>query len=234
MKRMWGALAAVLAAAIVAGGCASNQSGVLVNTGSATNPFTADFFLPGVNTVDSGEITLTAGLFNGSGNDLVFTEPFSTSQLRIPDQAVFSTAQPIYDMDGDGAPDYIVLTLRALSAQAARSVSAIGQNGAAVAASTFYKVGGIAILPISATLSTPAQVTLPVNAAANPAQGTQYPLYKWDGNYAGPQGASASATGVWRFVEMVTVDSTGNTVTFPVSSFGEYAVVASAVTPATT
>jgi hypothetical protein len=228
MKRMWGVIAACVAMVALAGGCASNKALQL------TGDFTADEFLPGVNTVDSGEIELTAGKFDGSTNDLVFTEPFSTTQLLIQDTTVFTSGQQIYDTDGDGNLDYIVLTLRALSAQAADSVEALGPGGATVPGATFYKIGGIAILPPDASVNLAASVTVPVNAFADPAAGDTFQLYKWNGTYTGPAGGSLRSPGRWEYVKDVTVDSTGNTVTFTTTTFGEYAVVASTVTVPTT
>ena len=233
MKRMWGAVAAIVAAGLMLGGCASNQPLELTNPSDAKNGFAADHFLPDVNTVDSGKLTLSGfGVYDGGGNPLVFTEPFSTSQLQIADQTTFNTGEQIYDLDGNGHPDYMILTLRALSAVAARSVDAIGPGATVVPGPTFYKIGGIAVLPVDATVDKPAQLTLPVSPKVSPTAGTTYQLYKWKSNYTGPAGPSATTPGVWQYVQDVTVDSTGSTVTFPISTFGEYAIVTASV-PAT-
>jgi hypothetical protein len=230
MKHLSHANAFLLAIVMITAACSSGDNAVLTNPGNANAPFAADIFLPAVNTVDSGVINLTNGRFNGAGENLVFTEPFSGSRLRIPDQTSFSGPDQIFDTDGDADYDYIILTLRALSAQAAESVNASGALGAGVNPRTFYKVAGISILPLDSVVAASVDVTLPISAAGNPSAGKQYQLYRWTPAYGGPGEAYTRSTGSWQFVSNVTADSTGNTVTFTVSRLGQYAVATDAIT----
>lgn len=187
---------------------------------------TAGQYLPTVTEVDSGQIPLTDGAFNGEGNDLVLTEPASNAAVRLVDGATVASADDIYDLDFDGDMDFVVLTIRALSAQAAANDNARNSSGAVIPAGSFNKVGGAAFEPLSASFSIQCALTLPVHSAAGVGAGSSLNIYKYnDGTIDDRAIASwGEGIGVWEYFTSANVDSTGNTITFNVSNLGQYCV----------
>jgi hypothetical protein len=188
--------------------------------------------LPNVQQVDSGEIPLTDGLFNGAGNDLILEDPSSGAAARLVDQTVITSGEQIYDTDGDGDLDYFIMTIRALSAQGAASVQAysgdptsVDNPGQLISPSNFIKVGGAAFEPLDAAFTIPVQLTLPVNPdyATKPLL-----LYKFRNLYLDEFGRTLSddigtGSGYWVQLESVVLTNNGdNTFTFDVPTFGEY------------
>ncbi len=183
-------------------------------------------YLPTVTEVDSGQIPLTDGVFNGDGNDLVLTEPASNAAVRLVDGATVASGNDIYDLDADGDMDFVVLTIRALSAQAAANDNARNSSGAVIPAGDFNKVGGAAFEPLSASFTTLSSLTLPVHSAAGAGAGTTLNIYQYiDGTIDGRDTASwGEGIGVWEHFTTANVDSTGNTITFSASNLGQYCV----------
>jgi hypothetical protein len=187
-------------------------------------------FLPVINQVDSGEIALANGAFDGAGNDLVLTDPASGASIRLLDGNSVSTAEQTYDPDGDGDLDFIVLVLRGLAAHAAANVTAT-KGGAPVSPSTFTKVAGATLAPLDATFSVGVTVSLPLSAFADAGVGSVLELYKFDDGAVYGHSFSddiGTDTGVWEYVSDVTVEtlaSGGNGVSFTTNEFGHYCVV---------
>src|SRR5262245_1299812 len=149
MLRRFGLPACLLMASL----CVACSGGALLlkNPTDPKGGFAADAFLPPMQTGEA-ELALQGGKFDGAGNDLVFTDPVSSGSFKVADQTVFHSPDSIFDTDGDGKLDYIILTQRPLSGQAAASVSARDGSDNKVLGATFYKVGGVGIFPSDATI----------------------------------------------------------------------------------
>ena len=197
-------------------------------------------YLPLVQQADSGWIslevldgeTLLDGRLALDGNDLVLADPFSGTAIRLLDNSNVATAEQIYDTDGNGVPNYIVVTIRALSAQAAANVTAVDNEGSPIDPADFIKVGGAAFLPLDATFSAGVEITFPVNPSADPTPGKVYPLYKFvDNTIDGRQTAAdvGTGTGVWEYVTDVDVDGAGTTVTFSAAGLGQYCIATNTI-----
>ena len=186
-------------------------------------------YLPTVSVVDSGNIILTNGVFDGGSNDLVIADTPSRTKIRLLDQTAVYANNDLYDLDSDGDLDYIVLVLRPLSAQAAACTLAL-KDGSYVDLAEFDKVGGAGFEPHDASFSPGIELTLGISDAAEEATGQSIDIYKFDPDYAGPHSTSAdigTGSGVWNYYTSVSVslDDSVRVATFDVSRFGEYCVV---------
>jgi len=188
--------------------------------------------LPNVEQVDSGNIPLTNGLFNGAGNDLILSDPSSGAAARLVDQTFVTSGEQIYDTDGDGDLDYFIMTIRALSAQGAASVQAYDNDpsdtadpGLLISPANFIKVGGAAFEPLDAAFTVPVQLTLPVNPDY---ASRALLLFKFHNLYLDEFGRTLSDdigtnSGYWVELNSVVLTNNGdNTFTFSVPTFGEY------------
>ncbi|MEZ5338428.1 MAG: hypothetical protein R3F46_09185 [bacterium] len=174
--------------------------------------------------VDSGGITTfpDEGFFLGDGNDLSLTATSTPVTIVIRDNTFFSGVEQIYDTDGNGKMDYINISVRALSAQAAASID----NNSGLGANDFFKGGGVLIEPYDTNLSIACQVTIPINSGTA-FSAADYALFRWNGDYKAPSSDIGTDVGVWEFVNTPVTNNGDNTVTFSVSQFGEYTVVVS-------
>lgn len=197
-------------------------------------------YLPDIQQVDSGWIslevtdgtTITDGYFYTGGSDLVLADPYSGAAIQIYDENNVTTSEQIYDTDGNGLPNYIVVTIRALSAQAAASVTATDSSGSSIDSDEFIKIGGAAFLPLDAEFSNGVAITLPIYLYSGLVAGDSIDLFKFnDGTIDDRETASdvGTGTGVWEYVDTISVDSSGTTVTFDVDSLGQYCVATSSV-----
>jgi hypothetical protein len=198
-------------------------------------------YLPVVQQVDSGIISLEVaegeGFIDGrlslGGQDLVLADPFSGTAVRLVDESNVSTAEDVYDYEGNGVPNYIVVTIRALSAQAAANVTAFDADDNQLNPADFIKVGGAAFLPLDATFSAGVEITLPVSPNSNPEPGKLYDLYRWvDNTIDGRQTAAdvGTGTGYWQYLQDVEVGGTGINISFTVNELGQYCVATDEVT----
>ena len=160
------------------------------------------------------------GKFLGGGNDLSLSATSSPVTLVIRDNTFFSGVEQIYDTDGNGIMDYINVSVRAVSAQAAASQD----NNAGLAANNFFKGGAIFVRPGDANINLAMQVTIPINDGTAFSQ-ANYALFRWNGNYKAPSSDIGTNVGIWENVNTAVTNNGDNTVTFSVSRFGEYAVV---------
>jgi len=210
----------------------------------------AGIFLPTINRVDSGKIPLENGVLVGSGQLLL--DPASGARVALPQNTTVRSSDKYYDDDLDGDLDFIVLTIRPLSAHAAANVTAYLDSAQqeAVAPAKFVKVGGLALEPVGATFEPYVTVAMPVHPVAEPADGLEYDLYRFnDGSISGRTVADdiGTDTGWWEYVGTATVQeppqaasslrgasqATQYYVSFdiaynaadPGSSFGQYCIV---------
>ena len=151
------------------------------------------------------------------------------------DQAIIGSSEQIYDTDGDGDLDYIILVIRALSAHAAANVTAVDQNSIAIDPLEFNKIAGAAFEPLDATFSIATEISLPINPNVGTDVGDTLQIFKFNDNYEfehpGARSGSddiGTGTGVWEFVDNVVVEE-GPLVRFDVSSFGQYCAVATEI-----
>lgn len=162
------------------------------------------------------------GFFLGGGNDLSLTATVTPVTLVVKDNTFFSGAEQIYDTDGNGIMDFINISVRSLSAQAAASLD----NNTALSPSDFFKGGGVLIEPYDTIVSISTEVTIPINS--NPEfTSADYALFRWNGNYKAPSSDIGTDVGTWEFVNTPVTNNGDNTVTFNVSRYGEYTVVVS-------
>lgn len=188
-------------------------------------------FLPRVNEVDSGRIALGAGgVFLGEGSDLLLTDALSKTSIRLPDQTTVWTPDDYFDEDNNGLPDFIVLTIRPLSAHAAAGITAYDQLGNLVTPSLFDKVGGARFEPDTATFTPNVELTMGISSAAPENVGQSLDIYKFTSNYQvsrAPAFDIGSGTGIWRYYTTVAItESEGyEVVKFSASQLGEYAAV---------
>ncbi len=218
----------------------------LVACGGTGNRLDTDYdggrYLPIVQQVDSGWINLEVdtgtddkdgnpimqdGRLFLDGNDLVLADPHSGTAVRLLDNSNVTTAEQIYDIDGNGLPDYIVVTIRALSAQAAAGVTATDENDIPIAPADFIKVGGAAFLPLDANFSAGVEVTLPVHPAAEPTPGEAFSVYKFVDYTVDDRQTAAdvgTGTGLWEYFGEAEVDGSGTTVIFNAKAFGQYCI----------
>lgn len=183
-------------------------------------------FLPVIHQVDSGVISLTDGAFSGGGSDLVLGDPFSNASVTLFDNTTVTAPEQIYDPDGDGDLDYFVITIRALSAQAAACVSAVNESGSMIAPQSFVKVGGAAFEPLKAEFSNSVSITLPISSDYTAAE---LAVYKFDNWYLDPESRAANDdigtdSGLWRHFTSSLTDNGNATMTFATTSFGEYCI----------
>lgn len=227
-------------------------AGLLLAGCSAAGLREGETWLPLVNTIDSGTIVMDAGQFlvalntallgEGEGDTLVLSDPETGAKLELPDATTVSTAEQVYEQDGAPGIDYLVITLRRLGSLESLVTHGV-KDGAEVGFSDFFKVGGITVQPVDATLSQAITLTVPVNSNNSD---TGLELFKWipsaqttfavgtgsaaagDVNRARGKGVSGieTVTGNWEFVNTAVTINTDNTASFSVSSFGQYAVVA--------
>jgi hypothetical protein len=224
MRSFWGAL---LCATILAAGCGTGDRLDTEGDGPGGGQL-----LPIVNQVDSGEIPLTDGQYAGDGNDLVLSDPLSGAAVRLVDNAVVSSGEQIYDIDGDGDLDYFVMTIRALSAQGRASVEAYDGDplsptdpGVLIGGANFVKVGGAAFLPLDASFTIPVEITIPVNPDY---ASKTLSVFKFTNRYLDEYGRVVSddigsGTGYWVELPLLTLtNNDNNTFSFDAPSFGEY------------
>ncbi|MCH7472865.1 hypothetical protein IIA79_07940, partial [bacterium] len=129
-----------------------------------------------------------------------------------------------YNPDGDEVLDFIVLVMRALSAQAAANVTA-KKAGALVDPVSFIKVGGAAFLPYDAGFSTGVVITLPVHSSA----AGSLELFRFiDATTSGRLTAEdiGDHTGEWEYVQDVSLEA-NSTVIFSANTFGQYCIATS-------
>jgi hypothetical protein len=183
-------------------------------------------FLPEIATVDSGNVALANGLFDTEDQDLVVTDTSSNASFRLLDGNTIHSSQPIYDTDGDGDLDYVVLTMRALSASAQASTRTGADH--VVPFDDFNLVGGAALLPLDATFSTGVTLTLPVHSAITDTTLDVY-QFVFEGQEDGIRTATGieSVSGEWRFLRSVTPES--GAVSITVNGGGQFGLVADLV-----
>jgi hypothetical protein len=191
---------------------------------------------------DSGSWTLADGVLDprdadDNAADLYVPNQDLVPSFHIQNATQFHTADPTYDTNGDGVPDFIVITMRALSAQAAANVEAYTtEGGAAVDPGVFIKVGGCAIEPLDAVLtesgnsvSRPAEIWLPIYTGTD----GNLSVYKWvDETLIGRSTSDDIGTGTGHWVLYTTTleqPDGSYAVKFNVDSFGQYAVVSDSV-----
>jgi hypothetical protein len=162
------------------------------------------------------------GKFLGGGNDLSLSATVVPLTLVIRDNTFFSGADQIYDVDGNGIMDYINVSVRAVSAQAAASLD----NNSGLIPVDFIKGGAVHIMPNFTNLSLAMEVTIPINDSAS-FSSVDYVLFHWNGNYKAPSADIGTNVGIWESVNTPVTNNGDNTVTFNVSSYGEYAVIVS-------
>lgn len=223
----WIGGASLLLALLLTAGCGSGNRLDLVGDGPGGGEL-----LPVISQVDSGDIPLTDGQFDGGGNDLILGDPGSGAAIRLVDNTFVTSGEQIYDIDGDGDLDYFIMTLRALSAQGAASVAAYDNDpndgadpGLLINPENFIKVGGAAFEPLDAGFTIPVQLTLPVN----PDHATEtLAVFKFHNSYLDqfgriPSDDIGTDTGYWYQLPAITLTNNGdNTFTFSVPTFGEY------------
>jgi len=210
----------------------------------------AGIFLPTINRVDSGKIPLENGTLVAAGQLLI--DPASGARVALPQNTIVRSTDKYYDDDLDGNLDFIILTIRPLSAHAAANVTAYldSTQQDAVDPAKFIKVGGIALEPVGATFEPFVTVAMPVHPVAEPSDGMEYDLYRFnDGSVSGREVAEdiGTDTGWWEYVGTATVQeppqaassvrgasqTTQFYVSFdiaynaadPTSSFGQYCIV---------
>jgi hypothetical protein len=202
-----------------------------------------DVYLPVVNQIDSGSIVMKEGEFlvslnaallgDAEGDTLILSDPATGAKLELPDATTVGTAEQVYEMDGKAGIDYLVITLRRLGSMEGLVTHGVKDN-AEVGFSDFFKVGGITVQPVDASLSQSITLTVPINSTN---QDTSLELYKWipsaQATLSAGGGKSASGietvTGNWVFVSSTVTVNTDGTATFSVGSFGQYAVVSDIV-----
>jgi hypothetical protein len=189
--------------------------------------------LPEIATVDSGNVTLTDGLFDTNAQDLVVTDTSSGANFRLLADNRVTSDQSVFDLDGDGDLDYIVVTMRALSVAAQASTNAVN-NGAQVPFANFNLVGGAALLPLDAEFSEGVTISVPVSSAAAGTLGLYQFVFTGQEDDLRTASGIESVSGQWRFLGTVT--ESGGLATFTVDGGGQFGVVASSITvpPATT
>jgi len=210
----------------------------------------AGIFLPTINRVDSGKIPLTNGELTASGQLLI--DNVSGARVALPTGTFVRSSDKFYDDDLDGNLDFIILTIRPLSAHAAANVTAYRDSAHTdqVNPANFIKVGGIGLEPVGATFEPFVTVAVPVHPVAEPVDGGSYDLYRFvDGSISGRTTADdiGTDTGVWEYAGTATVQAppqatTGSNVTSqtafqyasfdisynaadPLSAFGQYCIV---------
>ena len=211
-------------------GCGTGNRIDLGNPGQ----FPQGYFLPIVHTLDIKlEAELVGGEYDGLGTDLTYpaeTALTSGASFTIRDGTAISTAEQIYDIDGDGVIDYIVLTIRSLSAQARGNGTVLGRDGFANPID-FYLVGGATFEPHDASFVPTIELNLPLSGSAV-FTGSSLPVYKFNPAFTDTRDTSADigdGSGYWELVGAGAVADNGLTVSISVSSFGQYAVVADEV-----
>ncbi len=193
--------------------------------------FPQGYFLPIVHTLDIRlEAELSWGEYDGLGSDLTYpaeTGVTSGTSFTIRDGTEIATGEQIYDIDGDGVIDYIVMTIRSLSAQARGNGTVLERDGLENP-NDFFLVGGASFEPHDASFVPTIELNLPLSGSAV-YDGTTLPVYKFNPEYTDNRGASADigdGSGYWELIGDGDVAANGLTVSISVSSFGQYAVVA--------
>jgi hypothetical protein len=184
----------------------------------------AGIFLPTINRVDSGKIPLENGTLVGAGQLLI--DPASGARVALPQGTIVRSSDKYYDDDLDSSQQD------------------------AVDPAKFIKVGGIALEPVGATFEPYITVAMPVHPVAEPSDGMEYDLYRFnDGSVSGREVAEdiGTDTGWWEYVGTATVQEppqaassvrgASQTMQFyvsfdiaynaadPTSSFGQYCIV---------
>ncbi len=198
--------------------------------------FEGGYFLPPIQTTSIRlEAELVAGIYQGDGLDLTYpadVSPTSGAAFTLPDQTLVHTNEQIYDYDGNGVIDYIVLTIRSLSAQARAciTVESTDNDGNAVRSkpANFNKVGGASFEPPDTTFSPSVIIFLPLDGSAGASPGDRLPIYKFKSDYTGRNLSAdiGDGSGAWVFVGNGTVDPGGISISIAVPDFGQYCVVA--------
>lgn len=250
-----GAVLALVLLALAACGT-GNRLDTDTNYGALQSPYDvyegrgAGIFLPTVNRVDSGKIPLSSGELTGSGQLLI--DSVSGARVALPQGTIVRSSDTYYDDDLDGNLDFIIMTLRPLSAHAAANVTAYRDSAHqdVVSPDHFIKVGGLALEPAGTTFEPYVTVAMPVHPVAEPSDGMEYDLYRFnDGSVSGREVADdiGTDTGFWELVGTATVQAppqaassirdasqtTPSYVSFdiaynagdPTSSFGQYCIV---------
>lgn len=229
-------LATTFAVALLAlGGCGTgNRLDVLDGS-----QFDGGYFLPPIQTTSIRlESELTNGVYQGNGLDLTYpadVTPTSGAAFTVPDQTTVHSDEQIYDYDGNGVVDYIVLTIRSLSAQARACITeeTTDNDGNAVRSKpdNFNKVGGASFEPPDATFSPSVIIFLPLDGSAGASPGDRLPVYKFKSDYTGRNLSTdiGDGSGAWVLVGNGTVEPGGISVSIAVPDFGQYCVVAETV-----
>jgi hypothetical protein len=189
-------------------------------------------YLPVVNVATSPQIPLTEGEFSGDGNDQLITDETSGTTVRIHDGSLILNLNPaIYDFDLDGTIDYISVTIRPLSAQAAGNTTRYDEDDNPLSSDDFIKVGGAAFLPMEATFDPHVSLTLPVHPSAGVSVGDSLDVYRFVdvGEYHNPSADVGTGTGYWKLIATEAVDDTGTHLTFKTQQFGQYCVATSEI-----
>jgi hypothetical protein len=191
-------------------------------------------FLPFIGRIDTGMIGLDDGYL-----DTGKAAPNETNVPRIviPNATTveyYDAAWELPDANGNynGIIDFMILTLRPLSAHAASNVTAF-RDDAQVDPAKFIKVGGAMLLPQGVAFDPAVQLTLPIHSRAGTLGGETLDLYVFvDDSHFGRSAADdiGTDTGHWEYAKEVEVDDTGAAVTFNIDYAngevsGQYAIV---------
>jgi len=210
---------------------------LLLSGGCATPPvYFGDQYLPLINQIDTGRITMDQGVFkvslngdilSGEGDTLVLSDATTLQRFEMTDNTSVSTGEQIYEEDDTTGIDYLVVTLRRIGRKEGE-VTRATKSGAPVAADTFFKVGGLSVQPLDAACSPGITLVTPITSTTD----TSLELYKWISAADSASSVSRSSSGIdtieghWVFQSVTVTKNADDTASFTVTSFGQYAVVA--------
>jgi len=195
-------------------------------------------FLPFIGRIDTGMIGLDDGYLE-TGK----AAPNETSVPRIvvPNMTTveyYDAAWELADTAGNynGIIDFMILTLRPLSAHAASNVTAF-KDDAQVDPARFIKIGGAMLQPQGMAFDPAIQLTLPIHSRAEASAGDTFHLYVFvDESEFGRSAADdvGTDTGYWEYAKEVQVDDNGTSVTFNIDYgneevSGQYAIVTDSI-----
>ena len=191
-------------------------------------------FLPFIGRIDTGMILLDDGYLE---TGKAAPNETSVPRIVIPNQTTmewYDAAWELADVNGNynGIIDFMILTLRPLSAHAASNVTAF-KDDAQVDPARFIKVGGAMLQPQGAAFDPAIQLTLPIHSRAEATAGEILHLYVFvDDSQFGRTAADdvGTDTGYWEYAKEVEVNDTGTAVTFNIDYgneevAGQYAIV---------
>ena len=195
---------------------------------------------------DREPIQLTAGVFpTGTDITLADREDDPSNATDVPAAAVtvfggshVASAEQIYDTNADGEMDYIILTIRALSAQAMGCVEAYAEGSdpadltqpGALLPTSIRKIGGATFLPHDAVFTSH---DVKIQLYVNPTFASEtLAVYRFYNRYLEEFGRTSSddigsATGYWVHDNYATDSLTNNgdnTFSFNAWYFGEYCI----------